>query len=136
MFFEDILRLQKELDYMFGNDIFAHSTFSRGIFPAINLFEKEDGLVLKAELPAIKKEDINIELEGDLLTLSGERKTDEVNEDVVYHRRERDFGSFSRKIKLPYRVDNERVAASLENGVLTIELEKDQRDRARKITVK
>ena len=135
MFFDDVLRLQKELDYLFGNSFDTHSTFSRGLFPAINLFEKEDGIVLKAELPSVKKEDINIELEGDALTISGERKG-EPEHDVVYHRKERTNGTFRRKIKLPYRVDSERVMASLENGVLTVELEKDARDRARKITIR
>ena len=134
MFLNNILNLQRELDVMFGNDLYDHATCARGLYPAINIFEKESGLVVKAELPSVKKEDISIELEGDSLTLAGERKN-EFEDDIVFHRREREAGAFRRKIKLPYRVDSERVLAKLDNGVLTIELEKDQRDLARKIDV-
>ena len=135
MFFKDIVKLQRDLDYILGNDLFPKSTFSRGLYPAVNLFEKDEGLILKADMPCVKKEDVNISLEGDALTITGERKSDNES-DVTYHRRERKHGSFSRKVKLPYRVDSEKVHASINEGILTINFERDEHDKARQITIK
>lgn len=135
MMFNEILRLQNELDNLFGHDMFPFSTFARGTFPAINLFEKDDVLTLKAELPCVQKENIKINLEGDMLSFSGERKNDD-SEGVNFHRRERKTGTFSRKIKLPYRVDAEKVSAELTNGILTINMEKDETEKPRTISVR
>jgi HSP20 family protein len=134
MFFNEMMKLQKELDSMFGRTLDPYSTFSRGPFPAVNLFETENGLVMKAELPSVKREDLALEVEGDHLLLSGKRVRLS-DEKATYHRHERRFGEFKRKIKLPYRVNSESVDASLKDGVLTVHFEKDQRDQKRKITV-
>lgn len=135
MFFEDVIKLQRELDNIFGREFYPHSTFGRGTFPAINIFEKDDVLTLMAEMPGISKEDIDIKLQGDVISLSGERKLKE-DENVNYHRRERDYGRFHRQFKLPYRINSEKVEAKMENGVLTLSLPKDEAEKPKLINVR
>lgn len=134
MFFNEMMNLQKELDSMFGRALDPYSTFSRGPFPAVNLFETEDRLVMKAEMAGVTKESLEMEVEGDYLLLAGERVRS-TDEKAVYHRNERRFGKFKRKIKLPFRVDGENIEAKLNDGILTVNFQKDQRDQKRKITV-
>lgn len=135
MFFEEMVKLQRELDSIFGKDFYPHSTFGRGTFPAINIFEKDDVLTLMAELPGINKDEVDIKLQGDMISLSGERK---LKEDALvnYHRRERDSGRFHRQFKLPYRINAEKIEAKIENGVLTLTLPKDENEKPKAITVK
>jgi HSP20 family protein len=134
MLFEHLLDLQKNLDSLFERDLFPGTTFSRGVYPAVNMFEKDDALVLKAEMSGIDKKDIKIEIKNDKLSLTGERKSYE-KEDRTYHRKERAEGTFRRQINLPYKVNAEKVCATLEDGVLTIELAKAEESRPRLISV-
>jgi HSP20 family protein len=105
-------------------------------FPALNVWEEGDNLIVEAELPGMQPSDIEILVTGgDQLTLKGERKPAAV-ENVTVHRHERGFGKFERYLKLPYMVDAEKVEARFENGVLRIQLSKHEAARSRKITVK
>ncbi|MBF0312816.1 MAG: Hsp20/alpha crystallin family protein [Oligoflexia bacterium] len=132
---EQLLSLQKNLDDLFDMDVFPGTTFSRGVFPAINLFEKGDMLVLKAELPGIEKSDISIDLKNSSVLLSGSRN--EVNKDrSSFHRKEHNYGPFRRKIELPFQVNPDKCSASLVDGVLTVHLEKEERAKSRLISIK
>ena len=95
MFFSDIFNTQRELDKIFNNDFFGRTTFARGSYPGINMFEMDDKLVLKAEVPGLKRQDLQIKLENDVLSLTGEMKNFE-KENIRYHRRERRFGTLNR----------------------------------------
>ncbi len=104
--------------------------------PAIEVFEKEDKYVVKAELPGLKEEDVDVSVNDDTLCLKGEKKTEhEVNEEE-YHWSERTFGSFLRTIKLPSNVDTKKIEAEYENGMLEITLPKMAEVKPKKITVK
>jgi len=134
MLYEHLFDLQRNLDSLFERDLFPGTTFSRGVFPAINMFEKGDVLLIKAELPGIDKKDIKIEIKNNTLSLTGEKKTNE-RDDVTYHRKERTEGTFKRQLSLPYRVNAEKVSAGFEDGVLTIEVEKAEGSKPRLITI-
>jgi HSP20 family protein len=105
-------------------------------YPALNVWEEADNLIVEAELPGMLPNDIEILITGgDQLTLKGERKPAAV-ENATMHRHERGFGKFERTLKLPYLVDPDKVEARFENGVLRIQLSKHEAARSRKITVK
>ncbi len=133
MFFNDIFNLQRDLDQFLNAQISPTSVYQTNRFPALNLFEKDNCLILKTEVPGIVKSDIKIDLTDNVLSISGEKKTEPVS--ANYHRQEREAGPFKRQIELPYKVDPEKVKANLENGVLTIELEKREEAKGRQITI-
>jgi len=92
--------------------------------PSVDMYEEGNELVVKADLPGIRKEDLDVYLSGNILTVSGETKSEEKVEKGDYYRFERRKGSFSRRFELPYEVDTEKMKAHLENGVLEIRLSK------------
>jgi len=107
-------------------------------YPALNVWEEADNLIVEAELPGMQPADIEILITGgDQLTLKGERKPQaQAVDKAAVHRQERGFGKFDRTLQLPYMVDAEKVEARFENGVLRIQLTKHEAARSRKITVK
>ena len=103
--------------------------------PVVDIYENDENIVIKAELPGIDKKDIVVDLKGSLLTLKGERSTaNEVN-DEKYHRRERTFGKFERAFTLPKNVDPEKIRADYTDGVLQIKIPKPEAKKPKKITV-
>jgi HSP20 family protein len=125
-------RVFGDLQRRYDDDVAARGAW----VPPVDIFENEqDELVLKAELPDLKREDIDIRVENNTLTLSGQKKSEaEVNEDR-YHRIERAFGHFSRTFTLPNTVDTGKIAAEYKNGVLTIRLPKREDARPKQIQV-
>jgi HSP20 family protein len=110
-------------------------TSTSGVFPALNLSEDEDNLYVRAELPGVVPEEIEIITKENNLIIKGERKIATEGEKVSYHRREREAGSFRRIISLPTRVDAEKVTAVFKNGVLTVTLPRAAELKPRKIEV-
>jgi len=104
--------------------------------PAVDVHEDGEALILCAEVPGVKREDIEIELEANVLTLKGERKHESQQEERRYHRVERTHGSFVRQFQLPPNVDGTQIDAQLVDGVLTVKLPKKQVAKSRKIEVK
>ena len=103
--------------------------------PAVDIYENETAFVVKAELPGVDKKDISIDLNGDTLTLKGERSSEnEVKEEKYYHK-ERVYGSFQRNFKLPENVDPEKITADFKDGVLKIEIAKPEAIKPKQITV-
>jgi HSP20 family protein len=104
--------------------------------PAVDIYETEkDGLVLKAELPDMKREDISVMVENNTLTLKGERKFEGEARKEQFHRVERAYGTFSRSFSLPQTVDAAKIAAEYKNGVLTVTLPVRAESRPRTINV-
>ena len=104
--------------------------------PAVDIFENgKQELVLKAELPDMKREDIGVTFENNVLTLTGERKQDQSVRREQYQRVERRFGSFSRSFTLPASVDASRIAATYKDGVLTIRLPRREEAMPKQISV-
>lgn len=128
--------LRRELDRLFDNFVPGELFGTRPTaFPALNAWEDGERLMIEAEVPGLKLDDLEITVKGNELMLKGTRPAVE-DEQTVYHRRERGCGEFARYVTLPVDVDADRVEAALKNGVLTIVLPKAEKARARKITVK
>jgi HSP20 family protein len=103
--------------------------------PAVDIMEGEDSLTLKADLPDVKIEDIDIRVENNTLTLSGHRKFEKDESVKGIHRIERSFGEFTRTFVIPNTVNNEQVSADYNNGVLTIKLPKKEAAKPRQVKV-
>lgn len=110
--------------------------YSQRFSPAVDIREEKDAIVLQAELPGMKSEDVNVSLEGNLLTISGERKFSSEKDEEGYRRIERSYGSFTRSFTLPDTVELDRCDAEMNEGVLTIRLPKAARAQPRRISVK
>ena len=103
--------------------------------PVVDLYEKDDSFMIKAELPGVDKNDINIDLKDRLLTLSGERTYDNEVKEENYYRRERTYGKFQRAFTLPADVDSDEIKAEYKDGVLQIEIPKPEEKRAKQVTI-
>ena len=135
--FTEIDRLARQMDWM-TDDMFGRPGASPGmpkVFPAINITEDKEKYYVHAELPGMTADDIKLEVNGNKLSLSGERKIQSEGEGAKYHRRERDAGRFSRVIGLPGDVEADNVTARLENGLLTVVIAKAATAKPRQITV-
>jgi len=107
----------------------------RGWAPAIEVFDKEDKFVVKAEVPGMKEDDIDVSVVGDTLTIRGEKKAETEVKEEDYYCCERSYGSFSRSIALPSHVDANKIDADYENGVLEVSLPKKPEVKPKKIAV-
>lgn len=103
--------------------------------PLVDIFENDEAVVIKAELPGVDQRDIEVKIEDATLTIRGERKQETQVRKENYHRIERCYGAFQRSFSLPQSIDREKVAASCEKGVLTITLPKKEEVKPRQITV-
>ncbi len=108
---------------------------SRPWAPPVDIFETENELVVKADLPDVDQKDIDINVENGTLTLKGERRFEKKTDNQGYHRIERSYGSFVRYFGLPDSVDTEKVRAEYKNGVLTVTLPKKEAAKPRAIKV-
>ncbi len=108
---------------------------SRPWSPAVDIFENENALILKADLPEIDPKNVGIQLENGTLTLKGERKFEHQDNNKGFHRIERSYGSFVRAFSLPDTVDGEKVKADYKNGVLTVTLAKKEVAKPKMINV-
>src|SRR4051812_10253300 len=132
--------LQNEMNRLFNTVFDAPAPSGNGgamrrWMPAMDLAETEDHFVLRADLPGLSEEDVNIELEDRVLTVSGERKAEHTENKDGYLRVERAFGSFSRSLTLPEGIDPESVAASFDRGVLEVQIPKPEERKPRKISI-
>ena len=107
-----------------------------GTFPhSMDVYREKDELVVKAEIPGIKKKDLEITLEDDVLSIKAEKQQEEVNEDTTYYTRGRHFGQYFRSMSLPFHVDSEKITASFRNGLLEIRLPKAEEAKSKRIEV-
>lgn len=143
-FDDPFLSLHQEMNRLF-DDVFRGrfgGTPQRGaegsgmILPDIDVSESENEVRICAELPGVKEEDIDVSLNGDMLTIRGEKKFERRDDKENYHFVERSYGTFQRSLRLPYSVDPEKVEADFADGVLTVTLPKGpDEERSRKIQV-
>ncbi|HTA51510.1 MAG TPA: Hsp20/alpha crystallin family protein [Candidatus Acidoferrum sp.] len=103
--------------------------------PAVDIFETENELVVKADLPDVNEKDIDVRVENNMLTVRGERKFEEKAEKENYLRVERTYGTFSRSFRLPNTVNNETIQADYKNGVLTVTLPKRAESKPKQVKV-
>jgi HSP20 family protein len=130
--FLELRRMQSEMNRLFS----GFSAAAAREFPPINIWLGENSVVVTAELPGVRREDVNISLQDDVLTLEGSRQPLLKQQDVKWHRRERAYGTFTRTVQLPFRVDPDKVQARYTNGILEIELERLEADRPKKIQIR
>jgi len=137
--FHEMEDLERHLEDLFGRPFLpAWQPFpleKRGWAPSIDVFEKEDKYVVKAELPGIKEGDVDISVVGDALTIKGERKVETEVKEEDYHCCERSYGSFFRSIALPSNVNVDKIEASYDDGVLEVSLPKAAEVKPKKIAV-
>ncbi len=136
----EVITLRDAMDRLFDEAFtrpwMARDGGSAEFAPAIDMYQTQDDVVVKAAIPGIKEEDVQINVTGDVLTIKGEtRESNEVKE-KAYHIREQRWGSFERSIALPTLVTAEKAKAEFENGVLTITLPKAEEVKPKTITVK
>jgi len=104
--------------------------------PVVDIIEDEKAYVIKAELPEVRKEDVHVQLEDGVLTLSGERKIEKEEKTKKYHRVERAYGVYSRSFALPEDANADKVEASYKDGVLTVSVAKAEKAEPKKIAVR
>lgn len=110
-------------------------SWSRNSNPRLNVWNNQESAVVTVQLPGVDPAELDLSLDGNTLTLRGERKPFELGEHESLHRRERRFGSFVRTVELPFEVENESVSARYEHGVLEVTLPRAESNKPRKITV-
>jgi HSP20 family protein len=129
--FAELRRMQSEMNRLFAGHGFATARD----FPPVNIWLGDNSVVVTAELPGVTRNDVTLNLQDDVLTLEGKREPTQ-QENVNWQRHERAYGSFSRAVQLPFRVDPDKVQARFNNGVLEIELERLEADRPKKIEIR
>ena len=134
--FREISSLQSEMNRLFNAAFDTPAAGgSRRWAPPMDLLETDEQFVLRADLPGMGESDVNIELEDNVLTVSGERQAEHEEKGEGFHRVERAFGSFSRSLTLPKGVDPEGVAAAFDRGVLEVRIPKPEQRKPRKIAI-
>jgi len=133
----EMMSLREAMDRLF-DDAFTHPLSVRDAWsvPAIDMYQTDDEIVVKAALPGIKADEVNINVTGEVLTLKGEVKHEEEKQEKAWHIREQRYGSFERSVVLPTEVVADKAKADFENGILTITLPKAEEVKPRTITVK
>ena len=132
----DIFRWFDEFDPLFSPTPFDLHRFDGEWIPAVDVFERNGDLVVKAEIPGVDAEELDVTVEDNVLRLRGERKQESETEKEGYYRRERFHGTFERSIPLPAEVETEKIDATYTNGVLEVVLPKSAETAARRIEVK
>ena len=135
----ELSSLQNEMNRLF-NTVAETSGATGGAplrrwIPAMDLVESGDHFVLRADLPGMKQEDVQIEFEDNVLSISGERRSEHEERDEGFHRVERAFGSFQRTLTLPKGVDPEAISARFEDGVLEVRIPKPEESKPRRISI-
>lgn len=136
--FRELATLQDRFNSLFENfaDASGKEQLAQGTFvPAVDIYEDEHNLVLKLEVPGMNEEDLNVSLENNTLSVSGERKFEKEEKEENFHRIERRYGSFTRTFRLPNTVDAEKVEAAYDKGILKVTLGKRAEAKPKQIKV-
>ena len=133
----EMMTLREAMDHLF-DDAFTHPLTLRDGWsaPAIDMYQTDDEIVVKASLPGVKADEVQINITGDVLTLKGETKQVEEKKDKAWHMREQRWGAFERAIALPTEVVADKAKAEFENGILTITLPKAEEVKPKIINIK
>jgi len=136
----EMMTLREAMDRLFNDAFTRPLNFNGGTWsvPAVDMYQTDNDVVIKAALPGIKAEEVQINVTGEMLTIKGEVKQDEekAGREKAYHLREQRWGAFERSIPLPTEVDADKAKADFENGVLTVTLPKAEKVKPKSITIK
>jgi HSP20 family protein len=137
--FRELRLLQDEVNRLFSSNVsraFDDEGLMRGAWtPSVDIYENKDQIVLEAELPGMNREDFELTIENNVLTLRGERRFEKRDESDNFHRVERAYGTFTRSFTLPQTVSAENATAEYKNGVLRVVLQKREEVKARRIEI-
>ena len=137
--FRDLRTLQEEVNRLFSSNLtpsFGEEGIGRGAWnPNVDIYENKDQIVLEAELPGMNREDFELTVENNVITLRGERRFEKKDDADNYHRVERSYGSLSRSFTLPQVVSGDGATAEYRNGVLRVTLPKREEAKARRIEI-
>jgi len=135
--FGNVRVLHRHMDRLFGDffgpRVLAWEPAELGF--ALDVYENDDALVVKAALPGVRPDEVDISVIGDVLTVKGETKSEQETKDENYHRRELRYGAFARSVPLPTRVDHEKAEATFENGILIVTLPKAEEVKPKSIKI-
>jgi HSP20 family protein len=138
--FRDLSSIQERMNQIFEDALARSRGREEGLrsgmwTPAVDIYENNESVVVKAELPGVEKDQISVEVKDGILSLRGERKFEKEVKEESYHRIERSYGSFQRSFSLPVSVDQEKVTAQFKNGVLEVTLPKKEQAKPKQIQV-
>ena len=139
----ELQAIQQEMNRLFGSAFDVQGNGANGAnggiagrwIPPMDVAEDEEHFVVRADLPGVEETDVNVELEDNVLTISGERKPDTEKRTDGYHRIERAYGTFSRSLTLPEGIDPEAISASFSKGVLDVRIPKPEQRKPRKVAI-
>ena len=137
---KEMVSLRERMSRMFEDSLSRPERHEDGVgmgawSPAVDMFEKDDTVVIKAELPGLDKKDVSLDLQNGVLTLKGERKYENEVKEENYYRREMACGKFIRSFTLPADVDADKIKAEFQNGLLTVEVPKPEAHKPKQIKV-
>lgn len=138
--FRNMATLQDRINRMF-DDVFTRAAENDdeavvgGWRPSVDIYDKPEAIVIKAELPGVTKEDVSVEVKENILTLKGERKIEKEEAEGTYYRKERLYGRFMRSFTLPMETDSEKIKANFRDGVLSLEIPKPEEKKPKQITI-
>jgi HSP20 family protein len=130
-----LARLRDQIDRVFEQPDFAISDFSSGWTPAVDVIDNKDKLIIKAELPGFKREDLEVSLHENNLVISGQRQCEDEKREGEFYRCERYYGKFHRSIPLPGAVDSSKIEAQYRDGVLSVRLPKSEKSKPKQIEI-
>ncbi len=138
--FRELVTFQDHMNRLFNQSIPKAKFEDEGLFggawaPAVDIYETDQAIVLKADLPELNADDVDIRVEDNMLFLKGERKMEKETKEENYHRVERSYGAFSRSFILPRTVSSEKISADYQNGVLKITMLKREESKPKQIRV-
>jgi HSP20 family protein len=135
--FEDFMRPGAPFGFRWPERLFGRWPVEFDVrAPALDVFEEKDAVVVKAEVPGMTKDDLRVDVSGDVLTLRGEKKKEEKVEEDDYYCQERMYGAFTRSIRLPVDVRAEKAMATFKNGILELRLPKSEEAKRQRVSVK
>lgn len=134
---KELSSLRRDLNRLFGGNGSALATLEEWT-PSLDIYEDDKAIKIKADIPGVEKKDITVDIEGDTLTIRGERKMEKEEKKEKFQRIERSYGSFMRSVYLPEYVDREKIAAEYKDGTLNLTLPKNQqaKPKGKKVDIK
>lgn len=137
--FRDMVTLRERMNRLFEESLASRGEESdiwRGEwYPSVDIHEKDKELVLNAELPGVEEKDVDVEVEGNTLSIKGKREMEKETKEEDYHRIERSYGSFCRSFTLPANVDADKIKAEMDNGVLKVTMPKKPELKPKRVKV-
>ena len=136
--FREMMTLRDAMNRLFEESVLRPGTFpaeATGVAAPVDVYETDNNIVLKAAVPGLKPDDIDVTITGEVLTIKGEYKQEEKTERRNYIHQERRYGSFSRTLTLPAAIDANNVSATFENGILTLEMPKVEEVKPKSVKI-